>query len=106
MLIDAADADGDGNIDYEEFGNMLFEKTKKLRNRQPSYRPIPTTQLLRNPSKRAPFFSKDETQTTVVSHGFGEGGRMGTRPSLTTALITAFGVIFVIVNIVLVYIKD
>ena len=26
-LIEAADADGDGNIDYEEFGNMLYART-------------------------------------------------------------------------------
>ena len=102
MLIDAADADGDGNIDYEEFGNMLFERTKKLHNRQHILRCS-----LQQQSKLRKLCARDDSATSVeVLQGMGKSGTTGPKLSVMTALITALGVLFITVNIVLVYINE
>ena len=101
MLIDAADADGDGNIDYEEFGNMLFERTKKLHNRQHIQR-----SSLREHSKRMNCARHDSAKSVEISQGIGNTATLGPERSMMTSIITALGVLFITVNIVLVYIKD
>ena len=102
MLIDAADADGDGNIDYEEFGNMLFERTKKLHKRS-----IPKNAILRESLKRRKFCTRHDSEKSVeISQGIANTATMGSETSIMTAIITALGVLFITVNIVLVYIKD
>ena len=104
MLIDTADADGDGNIDYEEFGNMLFERTKKMSNRHHMVR---GSQRRQSKAKISKFFSKEESgESREILQEISERGTMGTGPSVMTSLIAALGVLFITVNIVLVYMKD
>ena len=99
-LIKAADADGDGNIDYEEFGSMLFERTKTGYNRQQRLRSrIRKESIGKNP------FSKESYKRTRATHIISHEPRRDLTPSVFTTLVATLSIIFITASVILIYVK-
>ena len=99
-LIKAADADGDGNIDYEEFGSMLFERTKTGYNRQQRLR-----SRIRKESIGKKPFSKESYKRNRATHIIPHEPRRDLTPSVLTTYATVLCIIFITSSFMLLYIK-
>ena len=99
-LINAADADGDGNIDYEEFGSMLFERTKTGYNRQQRLR-----SRIRKESIAKKPFSKESYKRTRATHIISHEPRRDLTPSVFTTFVAALGIVFLTANLISIYVK-
>ena len=119
-LIEAADADGDGNIDYEEFADMLFENISPVRRRMQMHNSIKSKDsevkmgsysedsgtinlqssfpqcLKRNVSRRLDLIENTQEVSFVQS-----GNRY--MPSTMTTVIAVAGGIFIAINLIVAF---
>ena len=87
-LIEAADADGDGNIDYEEFGNMLYAKAQKAYNRR---------------QRSTISGQRSRKESVMTTDGISHGPRRLAIPSILTTYVSLLGVCFLIACLILLY---
>ena len=112
-LIEAADADGDGNIDYEEFGNMLYARTQRVYNRHRHQRS--TTSATISNHQRSPMTSRIRKESAMKTmpresnskkrdtHVISNEQRSVATPSLLTTYVSLLCLVFLISSLILLF---
>ena len=106
-LIEAADADGDGNIDYEEFGNMLYARTQGVYNRhQRSKISNHQRSAVGSPIRKGSVKKKMPRESNPRASGTQAISREQSRvttPSLLTTFVSILCLVFLIASLILLF---
>ena len=112
-LIEAADADGDGNIDYEEFGNMLYARTQRVYNRHQRPTISNDQRSAVGPRiRKGSRIRKESVKKTMPrksnprargTHVISREQRRVTTPSLLTTFVSILCLVFLIASLILLF---
>ena len=105
-LIEAADADGDGNIDYEEFGNMLYARTQRVYNRHQrstkNHQRSAVGSRIRKESVKKTMPRKSNPRARGT-HVISREQRRVTIPTLLTTFVSILCLVFLIASLILLF---
>ena len=106
-LIEAADADGDGNIDYEEFGNMLYARTQRVYNRHQrstnsNHQRSAVGSRIRKESVRKTM-PRESNPRARGTHVISREQRRVATPSLLTTFVSILCLVFLIASLILLF---